>query len=82
MGSALNNTIRQIGAALGIALVSSVLLSAAKSSDPLSGFHQSWVITAAVILVAGTGMLILFRKPTAEQLSAADSVGVSGKEPL
>lgn len=82
MGSALNNTIRQIGAALGIALVSSVLLSAAKSSDPLSGFHQSWVITAAVILVAGTGMLILFRKPTAEQLSAADSVVVSGKEPL
>jgi len=78
MGSALNNTIRQVGAALGIALISSILITAGNSGDPLSGFHQSWVVTSAIILIAGIGMLVLFRRPTSEQLAAADSVRNQG----
>jgi len=71
MGSALNNTSRQIGAALGVALVSSMLVSAAKTDDPTRGYHNAWTLMSAVILVSGAAMLTLFRRPTAEQLAAA-----------
>jgi EmrB/QacA subfamily drug resistance transporter len=71
MGSALNNTLRQIGAALGIALVSSLLVSATLQGTGLSGFHRAWMITAIVIILSGFVMLALFRKPTTAQLQAA-----------
>ncbi len=73
MGSALNNTARQIGAALGVALVSSILVSALANDDYLSGFHLAWRTTSVIILFSGLAMLILFRKPTQEQLEAAHS---------
>ena len=71
MGSALNNTVRQVGAALGIALVSALLVSASTQGEGLTGFHRAWMITAIVITLSGFTMLALFRKPTAEQLQAA-----------
>jgi EmrB/QacA subfamily drug resistance transporter len=71
MGSALNNTARQIGAALGVALVSSILVSALAQNDYLGGFHTAWRLTSFVILLSGTAMLLLFRRPTDEQLRAA-----------
>ena len=71
MGSALNNTARQIGAALGVALVSSILVSALANDDYLSGFHLAWRTTSVIILFSGLAMLILFRRPTQEQLDAA-----------
>ena len=71
MGSALNNTSRQIGAALGIALVSSLLVAATKTDDPTSGFHAAWTLMTGVILLSGVAMLTLFRRPTADQLAQA-----------
>jgi EmrB/QacA subfamily drug resistance transporter len=71
MGSALNNTIRQIGAALGVALVSSLLLTAATSGDPIAGFHRSWLVTSVIILISGLSMLALFRRPSADNLAHA-----------
>ena len=71
MGAALNNTSRQIGAALGIALVSSLLVAATKTDDPTSGFHAAWTLMTGVILLSGIAMLTLFRRPTAEQLAQA-----------
>ena len=71
MGSALNNTSRQIGAALGIALVSSLLVAATKTDDPTSGFHTAWTLMTGVILLSGVAMLTLFRRPTADQLAQA-----------
>ena len=71
MGSALNNTARQVGAALGIALVSSILVSAAKTDDPTRGFHTAWTLMSGVILLSGGAMLTLFRRPTADQLAQA-----------
>ena len=71
MGSALNNTSRQIGAALGIALVSSLLVAATKTDDPTSGFHAAWTLMTGVILLSGIAMLTLFRRPTADQLAQA-----------
>jgi EmrB/QacA subfamily drug resistance transporter len=71
MGSALNNTSRQIGAALGIALVSSLLVAATKTDDPTSGFHAAWTLMTGVILLSGLAMLTLFRRPTTDQLAQA-----------
>ena len=71
MGSALNNTSLQIGAALGIALVSSLLVAATKTDDPTSGFHTAWTLMTGVILLSGVAMLTLFRRPTAYQLAQA-----------
>lgn len=71
MGSALNNTARQIGAALGVALVSSILVSALAKDDYLSGFHTTWRLTSFIILLSGLAMLTLFRRPTPEQITAA-----------
>jgi EmrB/QacA subfamily drug resistance transporter len=71
MGSALNNTSRQIGAALGVALVSSLLVAATKTDDPTSGFHSAWTLMTGVILLSGIAMLTLFRRPTADQLAQA-----------
>ena len=71
MGSALNNTARQIGAALGVALVSAILVSALARNDYLDGFHTAWRLTSFIILLSGAAMLTLFRKPTQQQLESA-----------
>lgn len=71
MGSALNNTARQIGAALGVALVSSMLVAASKTDDPIRGFHHAWIFISVAVAITGITMLALFRKPTTEQLAAA-----------
>jgi EmrB/QacA subfamily drug resistance transporter len=71
MGSAVNNTARQIGAALGVALVSSILVSALARNNYLEGFHTAWRLTSFVILLSGGAMLALFRKPTQQQLESA-----------
>lgn len=71
MGSALNNTARQIGAALGVAVVSSMLVSASKLENPIAGFHHAWTFISVAVLLAGIAMLTLFRRPNAAQLEAA-----------
>lgn len=71
MGSALNNTARQIGAALGVALVSSMIVAASKTTDPIRGFHHAWIFISVAVAIAGATMLALFRKPTTEQVAAA-----------
>ena len=73
MGSALNNTSRQIGAALGVALVSSMLVAASKTNDPTTGFHNAWLMMSGVTLLSGVAMVSLFRKPTANQLADASA---------
>lgn len=86
MGSALNTTARQIGSALGAALAVSLAAPAMKNffmakekNQPiteamLSSFYNAWRIMAAIYLFAGIVMLVLFRKPTDEQMAAANEV--------
>lgn len=86
MGSALNTTARQIGSALGAALAASLAAPAmvnfmmAKKSgaslteEMLSSFYNAWRFMAAVYLFAGIIMIVLFRKPTEEQMAAANEV--------
>ena len=52
-GSAVLSTARQIGIAIGIALVVAIL----QGRPGVDGFHSAWIATAAVALVASAGML-------------------------
>lgn len=86
MGSALNTTARQVGSALGAALAASLAAPAMKNfvmakmnNVPLteamvSSFDNAWRIMSAIYLFAGIVMLVLFRKPTDEQMAAANEV--------
>jgi MFS family permease len=71
MGSALSNTSRQVGAALGLAIVGSLLTAAVREKDVAHGVQQGWAYVSITIFLAGIVMLALFRKPTAEQVAIA-----------
>lgn len=73
MGSALNNTARQVGAALGVALVSSILIRAELQGFYISGFHDSWILTSTIVLASGLIMLLLYRRPSSQQLEDASA---------
>ena len=86
MGSALNTTARQVGSALGAALAASLAAPAMKnaiaammSKQPIteamvSSYDNAWRVMAGIYLFAGLVMLTLFRKPTDEQMAAANEV--------
>ena len=88
MGSALNTTSRQIGSALGAALAASLAAPAMRNfmagmsktpielptKESLSSYYNAWRIMAAIYLFAGIIMIVLYRKPTVEQMAAANEV--------
>lgn len=78
MGSAVNSTARQVGAGLGIAIVTA-LGAAAPEDDPLAGFHRSWWFASGVVLLAGVAMAVLFRRPTKAQLDASTIAPPAGQ---
>ncbi len=65
MGSAFNATCRQVGAALGIAVVVT-LLGDPGSADPAAAFDRSWLFLSAAALAGGAVMLALYRRPVAQ----------------
>jgi EmrB/QacA subfamily drug resistance transporter len=71
MGSALNTTSRQVGAALGLATVGSLLSSSIASGNPMQGIQRGWVFVGITAVATGLVMIVMYRRPTAEQLAAA-----------
>ena len=67
MGSALYTTGRQVGAALGIAIVSAIQLVAPGQV----GLHRSYWYVTAVMLCAGAAMVLSYRQPTEAELVAS-----------
>jgi MFS family permease len=53
VGSAVNQTARQIGGALGIAVLVALIGSQRQLADPLDGYHQLWAFAATTALVSG-----------------------------
>ncbi len=53
VGSAVNQTARQIGGALGIAVLVALIGSQRQLTDPLDGFHQLWAFAATTALTSG-----------------------------
>ena len=86
MGSALNTTARQVGSALGAALAGSLaapamknLVISIKTNQPLtkgllSSYYNAWRVMSAIYLFAGIIMIVLYRKPTPQQMAAANDV--------
>ncbi len=71
MGSAVNQTARQIGGALGIAVLVALIGSQRQLADPLDGFHQLWAFAATTALVSGIiGSFI--PRPTSHQAADID----------
>ncbi len=68
MGSAVNSTGRQIGAALGIAAVTALRASSDLSLD---GYRRAWIFILVTTLLAGLAMQLLFVRPTAAQVEAS-----------
>jgi hypothetical protein len=83
MGSALNNTFRQVGTALGAALSLAVAAptlarveSARRGGTSLVDvstreLHGAWIMNAGIYLAAGLAMLAIFKRPTESQMSDA-----------
>jgi hypothetical protein len=53
VGSAVNQTARQIGGALGIAVLVALIGSQRQLADPLEGFDQLWLFAATTAIVSG-----------------------------
>lgn len=53
VGSAVNQTARQIGGALGIAVLVGLIGSQRQLANPLDGFHQLWAFAAATSVISG-----------------------------
>ncbi|MET0910647.1 MAG: DHA2 family efflux MFS transporter permease subunit [Ilumatobacteraceae bacterium] len=53
VGSAVNQTARQIGGALGIAVLVALIGSQRQLANPLDGFEQLWMFAAATSVISG-----------------------------
>lgn len=68
MGSAVNATGRQIGAALGIAIAAAI---GAASTDPVLSYRRVATFIVVTAVLAGVAMAALYRKPTETQIEAS-----------
>jgi EmrB/QacA subfamily drug resistance transporter len=68
MGSALYATGRQVGGALGIAIVTAI---SAGIANPVSSYRWSWRYVSVVMCAAAIVMALMFRPPSSDELSAA-----------
>lgn len=83
MGSALNNTFRQVGTALGAALSLAIAAPALtrievarRSGGSLLDvskveIHGAWLMNAFIYLAAGVAMVAIFKRPTESQMTEA-----------
>jgi EmrB/QacA subfamily drug resistance transporter len=83
MGSALNNTFRQVGTALGAALSLAIAAPtlarvevARQSGESMLDvstreLHNAWYMNAGIYLAAGIAMIAIFRHPTDAQMADA-----------
>jgi hypothetical protein len=83
MGSALNNTFRQVGTALGAALSLAIAAPALARIETARGsgvsvldvskaeIHGAWLMNAFIYLAAGIAMVAIFKQPTESQMSDA-----------
>ena len=89
MGSALNNTFRQVGTALGAALSLAIaaptllrIESARGAGESIANLskaelHGAWLMNAFIYLAAGIAMVAIFQRPTDAQMD--DARGVPAK---
>jgi MFS family permease len=80
-GSAVVNMLRQVGLAIGVAVLIAVLGSPRSPAATLAAYQRSWTVTASIALAGGVvGLLLLVRRqpaiaPAAEAPAIAASNG-------
>jgi len=67
VGSAVNQTARQVGGALGVAVLVVILGSPASPAAALAGFHDLWWFAAAMAASSGLVCILLGSRRRAEQ---------------
>jgi len=73
VGSAVNQTARQIGGALGIAMLVALIGSQRQLANPIDGFEQLWLFAAATSMISGViGSFI--PRPTPTQADELDEL--------
>jgi EmrB/QacA subfamily drug resistance transporter len=85
VGSAVNQTARQIGGALGIAVLVALIGSQRDLADPIDGFHQLWAFAATTALASGIIGSFIPRpapQPTSDVRQSADDLPVVETERL
>jgi hypothetical protein len=83
VGSAVNQTARQVGGAFGVALLVVILGVPTSAAAALSRFHHLWWYCAATAAMAGLLCTLLARRPsTGAATTVTDGVGRSGALPV
>jgi EmrB/QacA subfamily drug resistance transporter len=77
VGSAVNQTARQVGGAIGVAVLVVVLGSPSTAQSALEGFHHLWWYVAATAIAAGMAASTLRRGTAAEVGSRERSLGAA-----
>jgi hypothetical protein len=70
-GAAVVSMVRQVGFAVGVALIVAVLGTPAPGDDALTAFRHGWLVVAAVAVLAGVPALLLRRPAAAPHAPAA-----------
>jgi EmrB/QacA subfamily drug resistance transporter len=71
-GSAVVNMVRQVGLAIGVAVLIAVLGSARTPAATLAAYQRGWTVTAAIALAGGiVGLVLLVSRPRTVAAEAA-----------
>jgi EmrB/QacA subfamily drug resistance transporter len=66
VGSAVNQTARQVGGALGVAMLVVILGVPTNANEALANFHHLWFYAASMAVLSGTAVLFLKPKKKAQ----------------
>jgi fucose permease len=72
VGSAVNQTARQIGGALGVAILVVILGTPTSAPEALRSFHHLWWFIASMAALAGLVATLLSPQPSASAVLAPD----------
>jgi NTE family protein len=76
----LNSVSRQVGAALGVALVVAII-GTPSPLQALAAFDHAWTFGAVCLFAAGVGCLLVGRLPAGEAPSLREAISVLGETP-
>jgi EmrB/QacA subfamily drug resistance transporter len=79
--TSLNSVARQVGAAIGVAVVIAII-GTPSPSGALAAFHHAWAFGAAMLLGAGLGCLAVGRVGAGEDGPATPSLGAAARAVL